>query len=239
METLDLKCTGIQFNMYYEPVTNIRDRAIELESKFKDMFPSGFTVFPDMGPMAPLDAPRIMGTSVDGSCGLALAITRANITRFRVADAYDAQRSLELFKENIWRLYDAITGITSNNKVLFCGITMYFEVLIENGATDLLKEKFIRLSTEKEVYDLETKFTFVENDTYYINLSISNLRDQSLNDVGFVLQLDVNDRYRFNCENAKGNIPNFSEGGVLDGLCSVCFGVLESRLDRVINDGAY
>lgn len=240
MENLNLKCTGMQFNVFFNPVTNIRERAIELEGEFKNIIPAGFTILPEIGSMVPLEVPRILGSDSEGRYRLSLSPVVANIEQIKIDKDISLKEAVLGFQSRCFDLYSIVTKLTP--EILFCGITIGLEFSPDSDAVELLKNNFVKLNTTKDLYDFGVKYTFVEDGKYYVNLSISNLRDQVLNSTAISLQLDINDRYRFNTYNSsdlKNENDKHSESDVLQTLISICEDIIDNKIGDLLKNGVY
>lgn len=240
MENLNLKCTGMQFNVFFNPVANIRERAIELEGEFKNIIPAGFTILPEIGSMVPLEVPRILGSDSEGCYRLSLSPVVANIEQIKIDKDINLKESVLGFQSRCFDLYSTVNKITS--EILFCGITIGLEFSPDADAVELLENNFVKLETSQHLYDLGVKYTFVEDDKYYVNLSISNMRDQKLNPTTISLQLDINDRFRFNAYNSsdsKNENHKYSEGNVLQALVSICEDIIDNKIENLLKNGVY
>ena len=69
----------------------------------------------------------------------------------------------------------------------------------------MIKKNFSDLKSNKQLYDVSSKFTYIVNDNNFVNVSISNARGieevaggltRKVNYLSFTL--DINDRYAFN-----------------------------------------
>lgn len=240
MGNLNLKCTGMVFNVFFEPVMDIRDIAIGLEGEFKNIIPAGLTFLPEVGGIVPLNAPRVLGSDVDGKYRISLAPIVANIEQIKIDNDITLKESVLGFQSRCFDLYSTVNKITS--EILFCGITIGLEFSPDADAVELLENNFVKLETSQHLYDLGVKYTFVEDDKYYVNLTISNMRDQQLNPTTISLQLDINDRYRFNVYNSsdsKNENDKYSEGNVLQALVSICEDIIDNKIENLLKNGVY
>ena len=72
----NIKWTDMQYNVMFEPVSNIRDKASDFEKCLESDFPNKFNILPNM-PNVPYSAPRMLANNMHG---LSLNISAESIT---------------------------------------------------------------------------------------------------------------------------------------------------------------
>lgn len=238
MENLSLKCTGMQFNVFFDPVMDIRDVAIRLEGEFKNIISAGLTFLPEGGGIVPLDEPRVLGTDVDGKYHISLSPAVAHIEQIKVDTETDFLELIEDFKSKCFDFYSTVSKIT--NEIVFCGITMRVEFSPEDDVLEYMKRNFVKINSSNQLYDLGVKYTFVEQDKYYVNLTISNLRDRTLKLTGIGLEIDINDRYRANVHNSgQLTYDRYSASDVLEALTSIAKDIVNNKVENLLKNGEY
>lgn len=224
-------CKNIQFNLIYEPIENIRENSGLFETKFEQEFPSKLNILPDFGDGAPLDIPKITGNTEE--YGLNVSKVNSSISR-KVKSDVCPKVALEEFKIVIDKLYEIVNEV-SQNKILFCGITLDLDYSLADGinATEFITNKYLNKSNIKNLYDVATKFTYVKDDKYYVNYFFSNFRkNKDVSDV-ISIQIDINDKFRFN--SAGGN-KSYSDCKISETLYNMALSVINKDLNDILEN---
>lgn len=229
----DLFCTGIQFNVFFNNYAEIRNYANRFEQSLKEIFPNGFVVFP-AGPVPPI-VPKFASPN-DNSVEYALTVTgeSANITRSNLSDETDIQKYLNEFKKYVDIFYNELLHVLPDKKILFCGVTLSLKYAPEADfdATQFIKQQFIKLNEIENLYDVSTRLTYVENNEFYVNIAISNIRNQKFRSDSIAIQMDINDRYRFNI-----NKDSWSKENIQEDLFDLLLKEVDNKLTKLlVND---
>lgn len=228
----NLVCSGIQFNMFFDPFPNIRDHAQKIERDFHEFFPSGFTIFPNQA-IIPMEVPRFAGNSEKGEYSLTVTGVNANFTQ-NINENNDKLIDLmENFNIIINKLYDNIIDIHPVHKILFCGITVLLKYSVKGNATSFIKDKFIKLNDSDDFYDIATRFTYTTHDKYYINISVNNIRNKQLESDGIQIQIDINDRYRLNRAQEKNS---YSENNIQNILTNLMVETINNKIKNLFTE---
>lgn len=229
-----LQCLNFQFNIFFEPVRDIREKASTIENYLKDEIPNGFNILPNMGDNVPLEIPRMVGNDSTGKYGVVISCVHANIIQTKFENS-DVMENFREFQKVLEKLYISICNIMDKPSIKFCGITMILSRSNVDGV-NFIREKFINSNLNMNLFDIYTKFTYLEDEKYYVNIALSNLRNKSLEDGGMGLQIDVNDRYRYNIsKDTKNNIDEkacCSEDNVIEKLSIICEDVIKNRIQE-------
>ena len=76
---------------------------------------------------------------------------------------------------------------------------------LKEDPIEMIKKNFSNLKSNKQLHDINSKFTYIVNENHFVNVSISNARGieevaggltRRINHLSFAL--DINDRYAFN-----------------------------------------
>lgn len=232
------KIEAIQFNMFYDFVPNMRENAAEIEKEMKLFFPLGCNVVQDLGPNAPVEMPCIFGGNQDLKYNM--AISKINGTFSWQKNDKDEQ-PVDIFKEfetGVTKFYNTVLDKVPGKKTTFCGITVQVEYPCKSSAVKRIEEVFLKVSLDQKIHDAAVKLTFLQDNEYYINVSISNKRDiKDLNkDIAIVVQIDINDRHRYNLANG---MNSYSKNDVLKSLLNICNDVINKRLEKLLTNGEY
>lgn len=183
---------GLQFNMSFAPISDIRERVFKREDEFRRYFRNGFSVAA-LPPNAPAEIPLFF--AVDEAKKLTCTISGRNI---HLAQRQEGKFSLDIdsFVDLSIQICKVFREIVSLQKIEFSGITGTVWLNVGDG-TAFLKNNFLGVKS-MEVFDAAVRMTQVVNDIYYVNFSCNNLRASRENNEIVSFELDVNDRYRYN-----------------------------------------
>lgn len=231
----NLKCVGLQFNMFFDPYSEIRTQSNELEKDLKELFSDGFITLPNPGPTAPNEIPRILGNSHDTMYQLAISNVNASISKVKFGPDENIETVFDDFKLKTDAVFDAVMKILPVKKLTFCGITVSINISNLIDANEIMLKKFLnreplsKLSSGLDIYDIGTKYTFTKDSKYFINLFFNTVRNNNDEKAGMAIQLDINDRYRYNVTKGSGN---YSESNVKDVLYDMCLKMVK---DHIVN----
>ena len=120
---------------------------------------------------------------------------------------------------------------------------------IKSDGAKVLANNLLKVQNSSRIYDLDIKYTFVENENIFVNILLQNarlfkegvsaeiagslgLRNQIAESVGAVI--DINDRYGFNSSE-----DYQTESGKLDCLLGNMTDVINNKLKSLIEQGVY
>lgn len=220
----NLKCAGLQFSMFFDPNPDIRMRSNELEKVLKPIFSDGLITLPNPGPTAPNEIPRILGNSNDGVYQLLISNVNASFSKVKFVSEESIENIFADFRYKLDSIYEAIIDVLPVDRFIYCGITVFLNVPDVKDANEFMLERFInkepldKISKDSTIYDIGTKYTFTQNKKYYINLSFNSVKNID-DKTDLTIQLDINDRYRYNFNKDK---DNYSEKNIKDVLYDIC-----------------
>ncbi len=145
---------------------------------------------------APLEIPRLICVSKNGHSQL--IVTGKMV---QLATSFDENYNASLDKcynyvsERLQNVYNCLGEIGLN--AVYAGLITNVEYKGVSSPKKHLLDKIFKVTFKEDVHDVSSKFTFVRDERYYINVTLSNLRTTSNNEV-LVINLDINDRYRYN-----------------------------------------
>ena len=229
----NLKCVGLQFNMFFDPYSEIRTKSNAIEEILKETFSDGLVTLPNPGPAAPNEIPRVLGNSHDGMYQIAISNVNASFSKVKFTPEEKIEIILKDFKMKLDSVYDAIINVLPDKKLTICGITLFINVTDKANVNDFMLKRFInkepldQMSKGLEIYDIGTKYTFTQDSKYYINLSFNSVRSSVEGQPELTIQLDINDRYRFNIN--KG-ADNYSEKNIKDILYNISKKMIEKDI---------
>jgi len=163
----------------------------------------------------PNDIPRIIGKTHGNHTQLNISLNRIEIyTNFDVKYASDIEKCIEYVKCKVSEVHEVMRKFVGG-KYLFSGITItqIFDELEEDPVKRII-DNFVSIKSKEQPYNISSKFTYVKDETNFININIFNARGIENIETGMASQMpkkfnhlsitfDVNDRYGFN------EIPNY------------------------------
>lgn len=241
-----IKSTSISIK--YNKIDNIKKAYILNEEMLKKQFNEA-TILP-IPDDAPLEIPRVIVKSLGEHSQLNISPVAATLQI-----NYDAgfERDWEKCEEYIKNKMDIIFAFLNqftNNEYEYVGVVTenLMDEYKDNGAK-ILASNLLRENSVDEIYDLNVRYTFVEDDSIFINIMLQNARlfkDGTTAEVsgGLALEnqvgesigavIDINDRYGFNsCNDYKSN----SE--MLNTIISKMTVVINNRLKGLLEKGEY
>jgi hypothetical protein len=159
----------------------------------------------------------------------------------------DWAKCSQYIKERMRCIFDLLNIITKDSYE-YIGLvsTILFDDIKENG-TNVIANNLIKSKNINDLYDIDIKFTFVEDNKIYTNITLQDARifksgvdiakagdlsfkNQIEESVGVIL--DINDRYGFN------NNPNYVSGSdVLEQLIYYMDHVINNKLETLVRKG--
>lgn len=221
MEVRNIICT-----LFFNRIEAPRNQIDELEkSDLSKYFIQPFNAQPVPNDAPPV-LPRITASSYDGLYDLIISQVNVQLIRkikFNLDDTFEEK--LEQTKEIMLNLYSSIKKIY-NQELLYFGANCIIDIDDENPVS-CIKDKFIK-GLNEEVCEINLRYSSIEDDKYYNNIMISNIKEykleiklpkeqankptnifmdtlstSSMQETKHIIQLsiDVNDRYAYNCSN--------------------------------------
>ena len=218
----------MQFNVFFEPIPEIRKHALKIEEDLKEYFSPSFNIFP-IPDNAPPDVPRMVGVSQNQHSSIQISGNMMQFSvRFDEQFSNDEKKCYEYAKVRIERLLQVLENLSG--KIMFMGLIAQCVEDSVNNPKGFIKDTFFNLQTSNELFDVATKATFVVDDQYYVNIELINLRnDKGGESLGIVL--DVNNRYIMNF-----NKPNKDENP-LDNILLLHSKILKEKINDLISKG--
>lgn len=150
--------------------------------------------------------------------------------------------------DKIKYLFDFADSLTNGNYNYVGIVISIIEDEINKNATEILTSNLLSKKSQTSPYDLNIKYTFLEENAYFVNIAIQNVRvfsgdtdasvsgalsDANLRAHTIGATVDVNDRYRFN------NVNDYKSGK--ESLIKVLSLTTKSieKLGPLIKEGVY
>ena len=161
-----LKCVGLQFSMFFDSYPEIRMQSNVIEKELKQIFSDGLITLPDQGPAAPNEIPRILGSSHDGVYQLSISNVNSSFSKVKFSSNEQIETVLEDFKLKLDSVYAVLINTLPNQKLTFCGLTIFINVSDKNDVNQFMLKRFFnekplsQIAKGLEIYDVGTKYTF-------------------------------------------------------------------------------
>ena len=129
------------------------------------------------------EVPRIIAQTKNGHSVLNIALSVSSfITNYNGEFVSDWNKCKEYLAQRCSDIYQMIDNMTENNNT-FVGLITNVEIDdLDGTGLEILKKSLFGEETEKmgELYDLSCKLTYVYKNRYYINITLQNLREFSV-----------------------------------------------------------
>jgi hypothetical protein len=221
-----------QYVIAFEQKNDILDQLNSIKEKMKDFFPTdSYLTFgiPSNFPVSP-EMPRISVSSKNNHSNLQISLNQIQLTtKFDENFQTDFSQCYEYLKDRIIAVNE-ITKIISEGRMFFNGIVSQF---VDNEISDVKKD-IISCLYKKElsnepIFDILSKLTYIEDKTYYVNVTVNNIRDNNLIEA-LGVQLDINSRYNFNYNKEK----KYIDEQVLNKLQDLYENIVMNHLTEII-----
>lgn len=234
-------------NIMFPRSENIKKQYIINEDILKEKFnEANILPIPDE---APVEIPRIIVKTKGEHSQLSIAPEAAN---FQTVYTDEHTRDWGICEEYInSRIEDVfcLTDKFTSKKYKYIGIVanLIWDDVQENGNKELFYNLFGKVPGNN-LDDLVVKYTYVENEKYYVNITLQSVRMYNASDVetsgNYVddnltahtisVTLDINDRYSFNKQRGYN-----SSKESFDELMSLTTRVINDKLKDLVEKGAY
>lgn len=235
-------------NLVYPRIMEYRKKFANSEEILQQYFmPSTILPIPEQ---VQDEVPRIIAQTKNGHSVLNIALSVASFTtnyngdfvsNWNKCKGYLAQRCSDVYK--------IIDNMTENNNI-FVGLITNVEIddLSKNGL-EVLKKSLCNEEARKmgELYDLSCKLTYVYKKTYYINITLQNLREffvkQYSNSRAYITgerkniiaaSIDINDRYA-----ANNNMRYKSKKEAFDEILHITSNIIDNKLENLVKKGEF
>lgn len=233
-------------NLIYPQLTDYRKKFVDFEGQLRDQFmPAAILPVPDE---ADPSIPRINVQSLHGHSVLNIALNASSlVTNYDNEYVNDWFLCADYLKERCKKVFQIINDLTNNN-IFYTGLIINLEYDDINGdSLQLMKNSFLKNkgSNLGNLNDFGCKFTYVKDDTYFINITLNHvvnyqvkncnngkqvIKDEENNFIG--VTLDINDRFSANkIEEYRSDEKSFGK------LLDISTEVINHRLNHFIEEG--
>lgn len=235
-------------NLVYPRIMEYRKKFANSEDILQQYFmPSTILPIPEQ---VQDEVPRIVAQTKNGHSMLNIALSVSSfITNYNGEFVSDWNKCKEYLVQRCSGIYKIIDNMTENNNT-FVGLITNVEIDDLNGTgLEILKKSLFGEETEKmgELYDLSSKLTYVYKKQYYINITLQNLREFSVQQHSngrtsitgerkhtVSASIDINDRY------AANNDVNYkSKKEAFDGILQITSNIIDNKLENLVRKGEF
>lgn len=239
---------GTSITVTYKQVEGIKIAYYNNKELLKDYFNEA-TVLP-IPDDAPLEIPRIIIKTKNEHAQLNISPIATTFEirydsgferNWQECSAYITDRMSKVFK---------FLNILTDNKYEYIGLVsnVIYDEIEQEGAKKIAKN-LLNATQISNLYDINIKYTFVENQKLFINIMLQNARlfkkgvsvneagalsvqDQVAESIGAII--DINDRYGFNTD------PSYiSDSSMLNTLIESMGIIIKNKLATLIEKGEY
>lgn len=196
------------------------------------------------------EVPRIIAQTKNGHSVLNIALSVSSfITNYNGEFVSDWNKCKEYLAQRCSDIYQIIDNMTENNNT-FVGLITNVEIDdLDGTGLEILKKSLFGEETEKmgELYDLSCKLTYVYKNRYYINITLQNLREFSVQQYSngrtcitgerkhtISASIDINDRY------AANNDVNYkSKKEAFDEILQITSNIIDNKLENLVRKGEF
>lgn len=235
-------------NLVYPRIMEYRKKFTNSEDILQQYFmPSTILPIPEQ---VQDEVPRIIAQTKNGHSVLNIALSVSSfITNYNGEFVSDWNKCKEYLAQRYSDIYQIIDNMTENNNT-FVGLITNVEIDdLDGTGLEILKKSLFGEETEKmgELYDLSCKLTYVYKNRYYINITLQNLREFSVQQYNngrtciagerkhtVSASIDINDRY------AANNDVNYkSKKEAFDGILQITSNIIDNKLENLVRKGEF
>lgn len=233
-------------NLVYPRIMEYRKKFANSEDILQQYFmPSTILPIPEQ---VQDEVPRIIAQTKNGHSVLNIALSVSSfITNYNGEFVSDWNKCKEYLAQRCSDIYQMIDNMTENNNT-FVGLITNVEIDdLDGTGLEILKKSLFGVETEKmgELYDLSCKLTYVYKNRYYINITLQNLREFSVQQYSngrtcitgerkhtISASIDINDRY------AANNDVNYkSKKEAFDEILQITSNIIDNKLENLVRKG--
>lgn len=239
---------GTSISVKYKRIDGLKRVYYNNEEILKQYFNEA-TVLP-VPDNAPADIPRIIVKTLHEHAQLNITPVSSTLQiTYDEGFERDWQACARYIQERMKPVF-AFLNILTTNKYDYIGIVT--NVLLDDIKTDgakVLANNLLKTQNSSRIYDLDVKYTFIEDENIFVNILLQNarlfnegasadiagalgLKNQIAESVGVVI--DINDRYGFN------SLEEYqTESSKLDCLLGKMTEVIDNKLNSLMEQGEY
>lgn len=239
---------GTAISVNYKKIEGIKKAYYNNEEILKSFFNEA-TVLP-IPDDAPVEIPRIIIKTLNehGQLNISPVTTTFEVS-YNAGFERDWSLCSKYIVERMTKVFEFL-NILTNNTYEYIGLVskIIYDEVQQNG-TEKISANLLNSDKIKGIYDINIKYTFIENEKIFTNIMLQNARmlkngtdiekagfmnpnNQKAESIGIVV--DINDRYGFNI-----NSNYKSNSGMLNALINSMGNVINEKLKTLIEKGEY
>lgn len=235
-------------NLVYPRIMEYRKKFANSEDILQQYFmPSTILPIPEQ---VQDEVPRIIAQTKNGHSVLNIALSVSSfITNHNGEFLSDWNKCKEYLAQRCSDIYQIIESMTENNNT-FVGLITNVEIDdLDGTGLEILKKSLFGEDTEKmgKLYDLSCKLTYVYKRRYYINITLQNLREFSVQQYSngrtcitgerkhtISASIDINDRYA-----ANNDMDYESKKEAFDEILQITSNIIDNKLEYLVRKGEF
>lgn len=235
-------------NLVYPRIMEYRKKFANSEDILQQYFmPSTILPIPEQ---VQDEVPRIIAQTKNGHSVLNIALSVSSfITNYNGEFVSDWNKCKDYLTQRCSDIYQIIDNMTENNNT-FVGLITNVEIDdLDGTGLEILKKSLFGEETEKmgELYDLSCKLTYVYKNRYYINITLQNLREFSVQQYSngrtcitgerkhaISASIDINDRYA-----ANNDVYYKSKKEAFDEILQITSNIIDNKLENLVRKGEF
>lgn len=228
---------NVSLNTIYQKIDGIKKAFLEHENTLNPSFNEA-TILP-IPDDAPLDIPRIIVTTKHEHTQLNIAPEAASmITQFTDEYVNNWDLCKDYVENKSKELFDLFDGIT-NADIKYIGVVTNLIWSSESYDNEKIYSNLFGKKYPEKLDDLLVKYTFIEDEKYYANITIQGMRTGDIFEVDnkkrqLMVTLDVNDRFMHNIDETYR-----SNREKLEKILEITDYIIKYKLENLIEKGTY
>lgn len=247
----DKQFSATDLNIFFDRSVNIRHKVFDFENALKDKY----RIPPLMAPIGDEVEPEIPRFIFNSKLGHSqINVSQINCSLNVIYDGEftkDYQKCEDYLSDRLKLIYPLIEKVTEN-RICYAGIVNKIQYLVdskdEKDLLQIITKRFLCRADYDKMHDLNLRYAMNIDDIFYVNLTISNVRnytflsplvdkpfplpDKKANSVGIQIILDINDRRAFNeKENYRTNFESINK------LFKMSKEIINNKLDNILDTG--
>lgn len=197
------------------------------------------------------EVPRIILQTKNGHSMLNIALSVASFTTNYTGDfATEWDKCKSYLEERGSDIYKIINMMTEGNSNIFVGLITNVEIDdLDSTGLAVLKRSVLKNEAKKmgKLHDISCKFTYIYKQRYYINVTLENMREFSVQEYDYgracitgekrhiiSASIDINDRYASN-----HSLEYQSQKEAFDEILQITNNIINNKLDEFVRKGEF
>ncbi len=239
---------GTSITVTYKKIEGIKKVYYNNEDILKEYF-NAATVLP-IPDEAPFEIPRILIKTRNEHAQLSISPIAATFeVHYDAGFERDWKACSDYITNRMTKVFEFLNILTGNTYEYIGLVSNIIYDEVEQEGTRKISENLLNTKKIKNLYDINIRYTFVEDENLFVNIMLQNARlfkngviateagalnakDQVAELIGAII--DINDRYSFNTN------PNYtSNGSMLNKLIESMGNIINNKLTTLIEKGEY